>query len=75
MERLKVGDIVEVKTWDELAKEFGIDFTGAITHEFGFVKSMKKFCGKKLRIEKIDIDTFYLEDGEGWCFAIDMFKR
>lgn len=75
MIEFKVGDLVQVKDWDEMIKEFGIYSWGSIKCKFEFVRSMKKFCGKKLRITAINDDKFYLENDDYWDFSTDMFKH
>lgn len=54
MKRYKVGDIVQIRQWDDMVKEFGVNYYGAIRcNNCGFVREMKKYCGQKLRIRAI----------------------
>ena len=56
MKRYKVGDIVQIRQWDDMVKEFGVNYYGAIRcNNCGFVREMKKYCGQKLRIRAIQM--------------------
>ena len=55
MKRYKVGDIVQIRQWDDMVKEFGVNYYGVIrcNNYCSFVgENEKKYCGKKLRILK-----------------------
>lgn len=70
------GDIVEIKQWDEMVKEFG-ERNGSIPCLFSFIESMRRFCGKRYTIDKIvDRKVFFVEslDLEGYKFSTDMIK-
>lgn len=66
------GDIVRVKTLDELQSEFG----EYINTPCGFVEDMYKFCGQCMEVmivcttDSSGEETFYyiLKDGESWHF-------
>lgn len=48
MKRYKVGDIVQIRQWDDMVKKFGVNYYGAIqcNNYCSFVGEMKKYCGK-----------------------------
>lgn len=47
MKRYKVGDIVQIRQWDDMAEEFGTTIHGSIAcRSWHFVEEMKKYCGK-----------------------------
>lgn len=78
MRQYKIGDIVQIRQWDDMAEEFGTTIHGSIVcRTWYFVKEMKKYCGKKLRI--IDIrnfnDAYYLNTGNYWTFTSEMFEK
>ena len=79
MKRYKIGDVVRIRQWDDMAREFGTTIHGSIAcRSWYFVKEMKKYCGKKLRI--IDIrnfnDTYYYLNGASlWTFTSEMFEK
>lgn len=48
MKRYKVGDIVQIRQWNDMVKEFGVNYYGVIrcNNYCSFVGEMKKYCGK-----------------------------
>jgi hypothetical protein len=79
MKRYKVGDIVQIRQWDDMVKEFGVNYYGAIRcNNCGFVREMKKYCGQKLRIraiQKFDDIYYYLNTADTWTFTSEMFEK
>lgn len=81
MRQYKVGDIVQIRQWEDMAKEFSVtDYGNIMCPVYYFSRGMKKYCGKKLRILIIDknIDGEYyfcLNDGSSWRFTSDMFEK
>lgn len=78
----KVGDRVEIKSWDEMVKEFGVDSDGDIRNPgFTFVRVMKPFCGKTATITAIAGEHVFLSDwsesliNTDWEFSVDMLKK
>lgn len=72
--KYKVGDKVRVRQWDDMVKEFGLNWAGAIQKEVkgqSFTSSMKEFCRKEINIEKV-----YREDysSNGWLWEDWMFE-
>ncbi len=70
------GDIIEIKQWDEMKKEFG-ERHGSIPCLFSFIESMRRFCGKRYTIDKIvDRKVFFVESGDwqDYKFSTDMIK-
>ena len=76
--KYKVGDMVQIRQWEDMEKEFGIK-RGNIDCRFSFVPEMKIFCGKRLRIINTyknssgEID-YTLKTGADWSFSEDMFE-
>ena len=68
IEDIHIGDLVQVRDWDELAYEFGLVQDGfrlvnggfistrfsVNTKPFKFKQSMEKFCGEVYRVTAID---------------------
>ena len=79
MKRYKVGDIVQIRQWDDMVKEFGVNYYGVIRcNNCGFVREMKKYCGQKLRIAAInnfDDTYYYLNSVHSWTFTSEMFEK
>lgn len=73
----KPGDLVEIKSWDEMEKEFGLTTNGDIDCRFGFNEDMEKYCGLKTTIEHITDDgVVYLKcDIKSWWLSTDMLKH
>lgn len=47
MKRYKVGDIVQIRQWDDMVKEFGVNYYGVIRcNNCGFVREMKNIVAK-----------------------------
>lgn len=47
------GDIVTIRTWDDMAEEYGLNESGEIkTPHITILKSMKQFCGHFYIVER-----------------------
>ena len=55
----KVGDIVRIREWDDMADEFDVNSVGDIECEFTFIKDMRKLCGLEFEITEIDEHKVY----------------
>lgn len=69
--KIKVGDRVRIREWDDMAKEFGIDEDGDIKTECFFTKDMKKHCGEIVTISCVVKDAFNIEENLGKVFTAD----
>ena len=48
------GDVVTIRTWDDMESEFGLDEFGEIkTPYISILKDMKQFCGHSYIVEKV----------------------
>lgn len=48
------GDIVTIRTWDDMAEEYGLNEIGQIkTPYISILKSMKQFCGHSYIVKKV----------------------
>ena len=83
-EGLHVGDHVQFKSWDEMAKEYGIDDAGDIPCQFIFTRHMKELCGEIAIITEIVKDNmiyldFFSSPQILFCppfmYSKDMLKR
>lgn len=62
---IKEGDVVQIKTWDSMREEFGLDNDGNIdTPSIPFLRSSAEMCGKTVMINYYDNrdDTFMGND-------------
>lgn len=52
-EDIHVGDILQVRQWEDMAREFGTDEYGTIQTCYGFHKAAMSLCGKQFRVNGI----------------------
>lgn len=77
----KVGDRVEIKTWDEMEKAYGLNPWGSIFHGgTSFSVPMKHLCGRTATITEIINDKFELDfdnkSGDVFWYYMDwMLKK
>ena len=80
--KFKVGELVRIRQWDDMEKEFGLDADGDINCRVQFVQSMKYLCGKYAEITKNHDDgrvilRFFNCEKENACraFHTDMIEK
>lgn len=80
--KFKVGELVRIRQWDDMEKEFGLDADGDIKTCVGFVSSMKPLCGKYAKIVSLDKDgevslRFFNCGGlnTSWGYSTDMIEK
>lgn len=56
--KFSVGDIVRIRSWDDMKAEFGEGYDGVAT-PFGFVRGMRKYCGREICIDRLKKDNAY----------------
>lgn len=77
--KYKVGDLVRIRLWDDMAKEFG-ECNDIITiPDYYFVTRMKKCCGLVCEIIEVKDNYYKLKnngelDIKGWKFTDDMLE-
>lgn len=54
MAKFRVGDLVTIRAWDDMAQEYGVADNGSIKVCMGFPASAKMLCGKVAQITEID---------------------
>lgn len=50
---INIGDILLVRQWDDMIREFGTDANGYINTRYGFRPDIKYLCGKQFRVMEI----------------------
>ena len=71
--KFEVGDKVQVREWDDMKKEFGVDSGGNInTPDWCFIDEMIKFCGKTYIISQIRTNGYYLSGCGDYIFTDEM---
>lgn len=77
----KKGDVVKIKSWDQLVHEFGLDSQGIIKCNRTFTEDMSKFCGRVYMLindesDKGDVyfDAEPEEEVMRWYWSSDMVE-
>lgn len=80
--KFKVGELVRIRQWDDMEKEFGTNDIGNILCENGFIKEMYPLCGLYAEIVSLDINgvvglKFFNCEGLGrsWTYSTDMIEK
>ena len=64
------GDTVTIRTWDDMAEEYGLNKRGEIkTPHVSILKGMKPFCGHSYIVEK----TCNTSDGRSYSFYVSPY--
>lgn len=76
----KVGDTVRIRSWNDMAKQYGCNTSGCIKCNMVFVPNMKQYCGKRAKIIDIHKNNWIelkFEDGpeSGYTFTTDMIEH
>ena len=79
---IKKGKYVQIRDWESMESEFGVDRDGDIDFYPGFIKEMSPLCGRTITITcdmEIAYDihgsfTIYDEDGQAWIISEEMLK-
>ena len=54
--KFKVGELVRIRQWDDMVKEFGVNVFGSIDCNYHFTSGMKPLCGKYAEITMLRKD-------------------
>lgn len=74
--KFNVGDTIEIKEWDDMALEFGLDSGGDIPCEATFRKNMRSLCGDIYEIESINSNSrVKFTNPVDWHISFDMIKQ
>lgn len=80
--KFKVGELVRIRQWDDMAKEFGTTASGSVDCHYYFALDMKPLCGKYAEIREIRDDgkvslRFFNCEKETTCweFHTDMVEK
>lgn len=77
----KVGDVVRIRRWADMAEEFGLDSDGDIDCKYHFTTPMTNLCGRKCTISTIEGTTVKLDFGDDiadntwWLYSTDMIEH
>lgn len=80
--KFKIGELVRIRQWDDMVKEFGTRATGSVDCKCHFTVDMKPLCGKYAEIKDLRVDgivflRFFNCDGsvENWNYSTDMIEK
>lgn len=78
----KVGELVRIRQWDDMVKEFGTRSTGLVDCRCYFTDGMKPLCGKYAEIKDLRVDgivflRFFNCGGlnTSWSYSTDMLEK
>lgn len=73
---LSVGDVVVIRSWEDMKAEFGLTRSGNILCEFIFTKDMRYLCGRELVVRSIYGHSIQFVDNrnESWSISADMLE-
>lgn len=71
-----VGDVVQIRDWQEMEEEYGLNLEGEIDCKNTFTDAMEEYCGKVFTIKNISSDGDVDFEGEyiPYYFSTDMIK-
>ena len=80
--KFKVGELVRIRQWDDMEKEFGTDGYGSVACNYCFIYAMKPLCGKYAEIVSLDKDGrvalkfFNCDDlNTNWAYSTDVIEK
>ena len=80
--KFKVGELVRIRQWDDMVKEFGTNGYGSVDCNYSFTDAMKPLCGKYAEIVRLDKDgrvglkLFNCDDlNTNWGYSTDMIEK
>lgn len=77
MIKLKAGDRVRIRDWDDMEREFGLNAYGAIQCENLFTPKMRRLCGQEGRVTAIRTGVVETDipDVYPYTLSADMLER
>ncbi len=80
--KYKVGDVVKIKSWDTMEKEYGLIYFPKLNEKcinlglVYFLSEMKKFCGQKVTIDCVLSNSYYIREDNGlYVWTDSMFEQ
>lgn len=81
--KFSVGDIVRIRSWDDMEAEFGKGPThDYVAVPYNFDREMSKYCGREICIDRLEKDDVYStvevfshDLPQEWCWSEEMFEH
>ena len=80
--KFKVGELVRIRQWDDMVKEFGTRSTGSVNCRCLFTVNMKHLCGKYAEIKDLRVDNIVFlrffnceKVDKCWSYSTDMIEK
>ena len=80
--KFKVGELVRIRQWDDMVKEFGTRDTGSVNCKCYFTEGMKPLCGKYAEIKDLRVDGIVFlhffnceKEEKCWSYSTDMIEK
>lgn len=81
--KFKVGEIVRIREWDDMEKEFGTTMSGSIKCHRYFSEGMKPLCGEYAKIVglakncvEVTLKLFGCDKSvQSWHYSTDMIEK
>lgn len=80
--KFKVGELVRIRQWDDMVKEFGTRSTGSVNCKCYFTVAMKPLCGKYAEIKDLRVDGIVFlhffnceKEEKCWSYSTDMIEK
>ena len=80
--KFKVGELVRIRQWDDMVKEFGTKDTGSVICKCYFTVAMKPLCGKYAEIKDLRADDIVFlrffnceKEEKCWLYSTDMIEK
>lgn len=79
-DKIKVGDIVRFKSWEQMVEQYGKDFLGEIDCHLCFTQEMKYLCGTTAKVvyingKRIALKHTKVDSDSRWLYSIDMVDK
>ena len=76
---IKEGNIIKIRQWDDMKKEYGLVGIGSINCECAFTDDMRNLCGSEIKINKKMVEDFkkykyFFADSKTYSISTDMIE-
>lgn len=68
--KFKVGDVLRIREWDDMASEFEASYAAIMTPKYAFVANMRYMCGEVFTVASINGCRYKSVEGIEGHFAV-----